>query len=218
MQHYQSTPPVSSNMDIVASPSFSELDEQTNFLNVLKTLDNQFNFCENKIFKPSSTLLRENQNSFSKSFSQASPTAAELLNSAQYNDRHEIQASNQQSPPKEMVLHVKNLDYKISSDEWKRILTENFKKHCKDVSFWKNFLISLLFKNFIFLFKKLISVNVVTNVDKSLLGIVKLGSKDDVKLAISGLHHKKIGYKRLNVAVALSPVTNSPKYFNLFFS
>ena len=215
-------------MDIVASPSFSELDndstqyvqsfQQTNFLNVLKTLDNQFNFCENKIFKPSSTLLSENQNSFSKSFSQASPTAAELLNSAQYNDRDEIQASNQQSPPKEMVLHVKNLDYKISSDEWKRILTENFKKHCKDVSFWKNFLISLLFKNFIFLFKKLISVNVVTNVDKSLLGIVKLGSKDDVKLAISGLHHKKIGYKRLNVAVALSPVTNSPKYFNLFFS
>ena len=136
MQHYQSTPPVSSNMDIVASPSFSELDndstqyvqsfQQTNFLNVLKTLDNQFNFFENKIFKPSSTLLRENQNSFSKSFSQASPTAAELLNSAQYNDRDEIQAINQQSPPKEMVLHVKNL--KIKSI----VLTEK-EKFCSQI-------------------------------------------------------------------------------------
>ena len=34
----------------------------------------------------------------------------------------------------QIVLHVKNLDYKISSDEWKRILLENFRKHCKEVS------------------------------------------------------------------------------------
>ena len=32
------------------------------------------------------------------------------------------------------VLHVRNLDYKISADEWKRILLENFRKHCKEVS------------------------------------------------------------------------------------
>ena len=32
-----------------------------------------------------------------------------------------------------IVLHVKNLDYKISPDEWKRILLENFRKHCKEV-------------------------------------------------------------------------------------
>jgi len=57
---------------------------------------------------------------------------------------------------------------------------ENFRKHCKDI----------------------ISVNVVTNPDKSLLGIVKLGTKDDARLAISCLHHKKIGYKRLNVNIA----------------
>jgi len=31
------------------------------------------------------------------------------------------------------VLHVRNLDYKISADEWKRILLENFRKHCKEV-------------------------------------------------------------------------------------
>ena len=62
LQHFQSTPPVSSNMNVVASPSFSELDnestqyvqsfQQKKFLNVLKTLDNQFNFRENQIFKP----------------------------------------------------------------------------------------------------------------------------------------------------------------------
>jgi hypothetical protein len=33
----------------------------------------------------------------------------------------------------QIVLHVRNLDYKISSDEWKRILLENFRKHCKEV-------------------------------------------------------------------------------------
>lgn len=38
------------------------------------------------------------------------------------------------SGKEQIVLHVKNLDYKISADEWKRILLENFRKHCKDVS------------------------------------------------------------------------------------
>ena len=33
----------------------------------------------------------------------------------------------------QIVLHVRNLDYKISADEWKRILLENFRKHCKEV-------------------------------------------------------------------------------------
>jgi hypothetical protein len=61
------------------------------------------------------------------------------------------------------------------------------------------------------MFLKIVSVNVVTNSDKSLLGIVKLGNKDDVRLAISSLHHKKIGYKRLNVNVAFTPNSNSPK-------
>jgi len=85
------------------------------------------------------------------------------------------------------VLHVRNLDYKISADEWKRILLENFRKHCKEI----------------------ISVNVFTNADKSLLGVVKLATKEDGRLAISCLHHKKIGYKRLNVAFAAT--NNSPK-------
>ncbi|RNA41583.1 meiosis arrest female 1-like isoform X1 [Brachionus plicatilis] len=100
-------------------------------------------------------------------------------------------ASTQLTPSnkEQITLHVKNLDYKISMDEWRRILMENFRKHCKDI----------------------ISVNVVTNSDKSLLGIVKLGCKDDARLAISSLHHKKIGYKRLNVTIAFSPSSSSPK-------
>jgi len=98
-------------------------------------------------------------------------------------------SSDGSSAKETVILHVKNLDYKISADEWKRILSENFKKHCKDV----------------------VSVNVVTNADKSLLGVVKLANKDDIRMAISSLHHKKIGYKRLNVNVAFSPNANSPK-------
>jgi hypothetical protein len=34
-----------------------------------------------------------------------------------------------------IVLHVRNLDYKISPDEWQRILLENFRKICKEVFF-----------------------------------------------------------------------------------
>ena len=32
-----------------------------------------------------------------------------------------------------IVLHVRNLDYKIGLDEWQRILLESFRKHCKEV-------------------------------------------------------------------------------------
>jgi hypothetical protein len=107
--------------------------------------------------------------------------------SSNLSDESQLAESN---PNKEqIILHVKNLDYKISADEWKRILLENFRKHCKEH----------------------ISVTVATNADKSLLGIVKLASKDDARLAISCLHHKKIGYKRLNVNIAFSSNTNSPK-------
>ena len=98
----------------------------------------------------------------------------------------QAQSQDQKEP---IILHVKNLDYKISADEWKRILLENFRKHCKEI----------------------ISVSVATNADKSLLGIVKLGTKEDTRLAISCLHHKKIGYKRLNVEIASSSGSNSPK-------
>jgi hypothetical protein len=46
----------------------------------------------------------------------------------------EYQQGQSQTQKDHIILHVRNLDYKISSDEWRRILTENFKKHCKDVS------------------------------------------------------------------------------------
>lgn len=44
-----------------------------------------------------------------------------------------------------------------------------------------------------------------------MLGVVKLGTKEEARLAISCLHHKKIGYKRLNVNIAFSVSNNSPK-------
>lgn len=104
-------------------------------------------------------------------------------------DDHESQQQQQQEHKDPIVLHVKNLDYKISADEWKRILLENFRKHCKEI----------------------ISVSVITNPDKSLLGVVKLGTKEDTRLAVSCLHHKKIGYKRLNVQIVSTSSSNSPK-------
>jgi len=110
------------------------------------------------------------------------------LNSS-VNNKSSCSSTSSSSSSDQIVLHVRNLDYKISADEWKRILLENFRKHCKEI----------------------ISVNVITNVDKSLLGIVKLATKEDARLAISCLHHKKIGYKRLNVTIAFSANNNSPK-------
>ena len=58
---------------------------------------------------------------------------------------------------------------------------------------------------------KLISINVQPNADKSLVGELKFGRKEDARLAVSLLHHKKIGYKRLSVNVAYSPSASSPR-------
>lgn len=189
LEYNQKTPPSIFNkeIDVAPSPPFkiTEIEseqphqqyqsyQKTNFLNVLKTLDNEFKttYVESKIFRPSSALFQENENLISTElFSQKSSSPSDLLNSTCIGG-DDIRSSNQQQSP--IVLHVKNLDYKISADEWRRILTENFKKQCKD----------------------LVSVNVVMNADKSLLGVVKLGNKDDVKLAISSLHHKKIGDRK----------------------
>lgn len=133
----------------------------------------------------------ENNSSFIHSFSfdNVNIVSARPL---KYQPVQQPSSSNESTPNKkeEIVLHVRNLDYKISADEWKRILSENFRKHCKEKVY----------------------VSIVMNADNSLLGIVKLSNKDDVRLAISCLHHKKIGYKRLTVNLAYAPnSSNSPK-------
>lgn len=155
------------------------------------TSANEFNKYKAKNFKYPNAKI---QKSSSTLFSSLKPT--QVQHSTSFDNIGTFsnlpQWTNTQITPnnkEQITLHVKNLDYKISMDEWRRILMENFRKHCKEI----------------------ISVNVVTNSDKSLLGIVKLGSKDDARLAISSLHHKKIGYKRLNVSIAFSPLSSSPK-------
>jgi len=62
-------------------------------------------------------------NSLSNSFNQSNKPACQLPSSSSSSNNH-------------IELHVRNLDYKISADEWKRILLENFRKHCKEVSFY----------------------------------------------------------------------------------
>ena len=56
-------------------------------------------------------------------------------NQQQQQQQQQISYNNSDCLDREhIILHVKNLDYKISADEWKRILTENFRKHCKEVT------------------------------------------------------------------------------------
>ena len=145
-----------------------------NFLNVLKSIENEFNNNQyqhdhqNKIFKSSSTLFKENkfnQNNFvAHSYSSDNVNNLQTVDQTRqtnkiknpdYNKRVQgyvdsrvcdLDSQQQQQQKEHMVLHVKNLDYKISADEWRRILTENFKKHCKDVK--KKFIV--IKKKFLF--------------------------------------------------------------------
>ena len=141
---------------------------KSNFLNVLKTLDQEFNDnnvktieSQNKILKSSSTLFKENNKTFvSHSFSSDNVNIVKnnsnlyqhhqdidpkVRRAQGYVDTRIVDTEQKQQQKHQnlavskdhIVLHVKNLDYKISADEWRRILTENFKKHCKDVSFPK---------------------------------------------------------------------------------
>ena len=55
-------------------------------------------------------------------------------NDTSINNTSSTTNGNNNNGKEQIVLHVKNLDYKISADEWKRILLENFRKHCKEVS------------------------------------------------------------------------------------
>lgn len=135
-----------------------------------------------KIFKSSTTLFKENkssQNYVSHSISSdnvSSLRGQDLKSSFQskFNkgsnydlranpiDENKFMASsndtstcssNGSNAKETVILHVKNLDYKISADEWKRILSENFKKHCKDVSVLiKN--LKFFFFSFLFFYLK----------------------------------------------------------------
>ena len=63
----------------------------------------------------------------------------------QQHQQQHVSMNDPHSNKDQIVLHVQNLDYKISADEWKRILLENFRKHCKEVCLSLLFLFILVY-------------------------------------------------------------------------
>ncbi|XP_052266236.1 meiosis regulator and mRNA stability factor 1-like isoform X2 [Dreissena polymorpha] len=93
---------------------------------------------------------------------------------------------NSEEYPGAVDLLISNLDYNISPREWKHILTTNFHSHIK-----------ILF------------IDVFLQPDNTSLGVVKVGSIDEARFAISQFHRKKIGYKRIHVTLRTDETTNT---------
>ncbi|TPP60554.1 Limkain-b1 [Fasciola gigantica] len=76
-------------------------------------------------------------------------------------------------------LLVSNLDYNIGAKEWRKILFTQLQSIVKNVH----------------------SIVIQTQADGSNYAIIKVGSIEDARLAISHFHRKKIGYKRIQVNI-----------------
>lgn len=76
-------------------------------------------------------------------------------------------------------LLVSNLDYNIGAKEWRKILFTQLQSTVKNVH----------------------SIVIQTQADGSNYAIIKVGSIEDARLAISHFHRKKIGYKRIQVNI-----------------
>lgn len=76
---------------------------------------------------------------------------------------------------------VSNLDYNISASEWKKILADEFRQHVK-----------------------VVGVHMQTLQDNTSVAYVRVSCVEDARSAISQLHRKKIGYKRIHVALVSS--------------
>lgn len=76
---------------------------------------------------------------------------------------------------------VSNLDYNISANEWKKILANEFRQHVQ-----------------------VVGVHMQTLQDNTSVAYVRVCSVEDARCAISHLHRKKIGYKRIHVALVSS--------------
>ncbi|XP_025094974.1 meiosis regulator and mRNA stability factor 1-like isoform X2 [Pomacea canaliculata] len=76
-------------------------------------------------------------------------------------------------------LYVSNLDYNISSREWRKILASTFQPHIQ-----------------------VLGIFVRTQPDNTTLAIVKVASVEDARFAISQFHRRKIGYKRIHVSLS----------------
>ncbi|KAK7501530.1 hypothetical protein BaRGS_00007334 [Batillaria attramentaria] len=75
-------------------------------------------------------------------------------------------------------LYVSNLDYNISSREWRKILASTFQPHVQ-----------------------VLGIFVRTQPDNTSLAVVKVPTLEDARFAISQFHRRKIGYKRIHVSL-----------------
>lgn len=75
-------------------------------------------------------------------------------------------------------LVISNLDYNISTHEWKKILLAEFQQHIQ-----------------------VLKVNVQMLQDNTTVGFIRVPCLEDARYAISLFHRKKIGYKRIHVAL-----------------
>ncbi|XP_052765793.1 meiosis regulator and mRNA stability factor 1-like isoform X2 [Mya arenaria] len=91
---------------------------------------------------------------------------------------------NSEEFPGAVDLLISNLDYNISPREWKHILTSNFHPHIK-----------------------ILHIDVYLQPDNTSLGVIKVGSMEEARFAISQFHRKKIGYKRIHVTLRTDTAT-----------
>src|SRR6218665_45296 len=75
-------------------------------------------------------------------------------------------------------LVISNLDYNISTHEWRKILMAEFQQHIQ-----------------------VLKVNVEILQDNTSVGFIEVPCLEDARHAISIFHRKKIGYKRIHVAL-----------------
>ncbi|CAD5122555.1 DgyrCDS10969 [Dimorphilus gyrociliatus] len=94
------------------------------------------------------------------------------------------QQSSSQQPSFE--LHVTNLDYNISAREWRKILCAEFQQHVT-----------------------VLSVEIATQPDNTNIGIVRVPTEENARYAISQLHRRKIGYKRVHVQLVQNENLNT---------
>ncbi|XP_053388921.1 meiosis regulator and mRNA stability factor 1-like [Mercenaria mercenaria] len=85
---------------------------------------------------------------------------------------------NSEEYPGSVDIVVSNLDYNISPREWKHILSTTFHPHIK-----------------------ILYIDVSLQPDNTSLGLIKVGSIEEARFAISQFHRKKIGYKRIHVTL-----------------
>ncbi|XP_060583297.1 meiosis regulator and mRNA stability factor 1-like isoform X2 [Ruditapes philippinarum] len=85
---------------------------------------------------------------------------------------------NSEEYPGAVDLLISNLDYNISPREWKHILSTTFHPHIK-----------------------ILYIDVSLQPDNTSLGLIKVGSIEEARFAISQFHRKKIGYKRIHVTL-----------------